>query len=108
MRKKIVSWSLALVTTGLILLFLLYSTGLSYYWCSFFFDYWAGAKDRSQLERRMFAFYERRSNAPQDETEDLQDDDAYRIVEYVIFSKEVIEVHEEVDGTIINVIPVFE
>ena len=107
MKKLLVTFA-ALIATGLICIFLLYSTNLSYYWCSLFFDYWENSKDRNQLERRMLFFDDCKAYGLITNNEEWHGETKLYRYDYTIFGKEVIEVYAKEDDTIDRIIPTFE
>ena len=108
MMKKFVYTFAAFILTWGICVSLLYSTNLSYFWSSLFFDYWKDSKDRNQLERRMFLFYDCEIYGLITNDEELSGETKLYRYDYTIFGKEVIEVYEKEDGTIDRIFPAFE
>jgi len=73
---------------------LCYSTSLSYVYCLIREDSWLSAQTEADLDGRMWAFYRKRSIAPSDSMWGrnyvLQPDE--RIVQYLVFAKEPLDV----------------
>ena len=81
---------------------ILYSTGLSYYYCSSRESSWQRAIDEKDLESRLFAFYSKSSILPEQSYMGRNHvlTPGQRMTRYLIFNKEPLDIAYNQDGTI--------
>lgn len=89
---------------------LCYSTPLSYLYCLAREKSWSAAKTEAELDRRMWAFYSKRSIAPSNSSwgwsYTLKPDE--RMIQYLIFSKEPLDVVLDGQSRIVAIFTSYE
>jgi hypothetical protein len=85
---------LTVVAVPLLCLAVLYLTPASYIYCTLLEQSWIGCKTKSQLERRLLCIYTTRQIDPKDSPwgHEYQLNNGERMIRYLIFNKEPLDV----------------
>ena len=92
--RRMISGTLPFALVAIIALALLYATPFSYWYCLERQESWLASKTETELDRRMFAFYTKRSISPSESSRgrDYVLRPNERMVQYLVFGKEPFDV----------------